>query len=177
MLEKLRRACPDVSMRSTYIVGFPGETEEHFNELLDFARDAQLDWGGVFRYSVEEGTTAAEMPLQVPKRVSKERYHRLMSLQQEISAERQRRWLGRQIEVLVETVTPDGAVGRTQGQAPEIDGETHLDCSALPDTRPGDFVLAEVTGSSEYDLKARAIQLNHRSPLRAPGLLQIGVTR
>lgn len=175
MLQKLRRACPDVSIRSTYIVGFPGETEAHFSELLEFAREAQLDWGGVFRYSVEEGTTAAEMGSQVSSRISKDRYHRLMTLQQEISAERQKRWLGRRVEVLVETVHSEGAAGRTQGQAPEIDGETRLDLAALPDTRPGDFVLAEVTGSSEYDLHARAVQLIHRSPLRAPGLLQIGV--
>jgi ribosomal protein S12 methylthiotransferase len=174
MLEKLRRVCPEVSVRSTFIVGFPGETEAHFQELLDFARQAQLDWGGVFRYSVEEGTAAAELP-QVPRRVSKERYHRLMSLQQEISAERQRRWLGQEVEVLVETVHPVGATGRTQGQAPEIDGETHLDVTELESVRPGDFVLARVTGSSEYDLEARALRLLHRSPLRAPGLLQIGV--
>jgi len=176
MLEKLRRACPEVSVRSTYIVGFPGETDAHFAELLEFVRAAQLDWGGVFQYSVEEGTTAAEMSGRVPKRVSKERYHRLMTLLQEISTERQQRWQGRDVEVLVESVSADGATGRTQGQAPEIDGETHLDLALLPGTRPGDFVLAEVTGSSEYDLNARAVRLLHRSPLRAPGLLQIGVT-
>lgn len=174
-LEKLRQACPDVSLRSTFIVGFPGETESHFQDLMDFARSAQFDWGGVFRYSPEEGSTAAEMSGQVPNRVSKARYHQLMAVQQAISVERQRRWLGRRVEVLVETVQGENAVGRTQGQAPDVDGETHLDISALPGTRSGDFVLAEVTGSSEYDLKGRALELLHRSPLRAPGLLQIGV--
>lgn len=174
-LEKLRQACPDVSLRSTFIVGFPGETEAHFQDLVEFAHQAQFDWGGVFRYSPEEGSTAAEMPGRVSNRVSKARYHQLMGVQQAISAERQRRWIGRQVEVLVETVRGEQAVGRTQGQAPDVDGETHLDLGRLPGTRPGDFVLAEVTGSSEYDLNGRALELLHRSPLRAPGLLQIGV--
>jgi ribosomal protein S12 methylthiotransferase len=174
-LEKLRRICPDVSLRSTFIVGFPGETDAHFQDLLDFAQQVQFDWGGVFQYSPEDGSTAAEMPGRVPKRVSKARYHQLMAVQQTISAERQRRWVGRQVEVLVETVQGENAVGRTQGQAPDVDGETHLDISVLPDVRPGDFVLAEVTGSAEYDLKGRALEVLHRSPMRAPGLLQIGV--
>lgn len=175
MLENLRRVSPDVSLRSTYIVGFPGETDAHFEELLEFAQAVRFDWGGVFRYSVEEDTTAAEMDRQVPKRVSKARYHRLMELQQAISAERQQRWIGRRLEVLVEQVDGTAGVGRTQGQAPEIDGETHLDLSSLPGTRPGDFVLAEITGSTEYDLQGTALELLHRAPRRAPGLLQIGV--
>ncbi|MCC2672150.1 MAG: Ribosomal protein methylthiotransferase rimO [Armatimonadetes bacterium] len=175
ILENLRGVCPDVSIRSTYIVGFPGETEAHFEELLDFARAVRFDWGGVFRYSVEEGTTAAEMDGQISRRVSKDRYHRLMELQQSISTERQRRWVGRQVEVLVERVDGSTAVGRTQGQSPEIDGETHLNIEGVPGTRPGDFVLAEVTGSTEYDLQGKALELLHRAPLRAPGLLQIGV--
>jgi ribosomal protein S12 methylthiotransferase len=112
---------------------------------------------------------------QVSKRTSKERYRRLMELQQSVSVERQQRWVGRQVEVLVEQVEGLTAVGRTQGQAPEIDGETHLDLAGLPATRPGDFVLADVTGSTEYDLQASARELLHRAPLRAPGLLQIGV--
>jgi len=174
-LEKLRRTCPDVSLRSTFIVGFPGETDGHFQDLMDFAHQAQFDWGGVFRYSPEDGSTAADMPGRVPNRVSKARYHQLMAVQQAISSERQRRWVGRQVEVLVERVQGENAVGRTQGQAPDVDGETHLDISVLPDARPGDFVLAEVTGSAEYDLKGRALEVLHRSPLRAPGLLQIGV--
>jgi len=174
-LEKLRRTCPEVSLRSTFIVGFPGETDGHFQDLVGFAQQAQFDWGGVFRYSPEEGSTAAEMPGQVPKRVSKARYHQLMAVQQAISSERQRRWVGRQVEVLVESVQGENAVGRTQGQAPDVDGETHLDISVLPDVRPGDFVLADITGSTEYDLNGCALEVLHRSPLRAPGLLQIGV--
>jgi len=117
------------------------------------------------------------MPGQVPRSVSKERYRRLMELQQEITRERLCRWVGRAVEVLVERADPSGqaGVGRTQGQSPEIDGETLLDLSALPGTRPGDFVLAEVTSAGPYDLAARAVGLEHRPPLRHPELLQIGV--
>jgi ribosomal protein S12 methylthiotransferase len=175
LLAKLRGACPDIAIRSTFIVGFPGETEAHFEQTMEFAREARMDWVGVFRYSKEDGSPAAAMRPQVPKRVSRERYDRLMTLQQEISAERQRRWVGRALEVLVESVDGARGVGRSPGQAPEVDGETHLDLTALPDTRPGDFVRAEVIGSGLYDLEARAVERLHRSPLRAPGLLQIGV--
>jgi ribosomal protein S12 methylthiotransferase len=175
LLGKLRGACPDVSVRSTFIVGFPGETDEHFEEMVRFARAAELDWVGVFRYSQEDGTAAADLSGQVPKRVSKARYDRLMSELQDVSAARQRRWIGRTVEVLVEAVCGSAGTGRTHGQAPEVDGETALDLAALPDTRPGDFVLADVTGSGPYDLEARALELLHRPPRRDPGLLHIGV--
>lgn len=174
LLAKVRAACPDLSLRSTFIVGFPGETERHFQELLEFVRDAQLDWVGVFRYSREDGTPAASLGAQVPRRVSKDRYDRLMSLQQEISGERRRRWLGRTVEVLVESAQGAAGTGRAAGQAPEIDGETRLDLAALPDTCPGDFVRAEVTGSGVYDLEARAFALAHRPPRPGTGLIQIG---
>jgi ribosomal protein S12 methylthiotransferase len=175
MLAKLREACPDVSVRSTFIVGFPGETDEEFRELGRFVRDAELDWVGVFRYSREESTPAGTMERQVPRKVSKLRYDRVMSLQQTITPRRLQRWVGRRVEVLVERVLGNEGVGRTAGQAPEIDGETQLRLDALPETRPGDFILAEVTGHTNYDLQARGVELLHRSPLHQPGLLQIGI--
>lgn len=175
LLTKLRETCPDVSIRSTFIVGFPGETDDHYRELAGFLREAQLDWVGVFRYSREEGTSAAVRTRQVPRRVSRQRYDRLMLLQQKISERRLKRWLGRTVEVVVEAVNGASGVGRTSGQAPEIDGETRIDLSALPEARVGDFVLAEVTGSGQYDLEARALSLAHRPPLRNPGLIQIGL--
>jgi ribosomal protein S12 methylthiotransferase len=154
-LGRLRAACPDVSVRSTFIVGFPGETERHFEELLQFVREACLDWAGVFKYSREEGSPAASMPGQVPRRVAQERYDRLMRLQQEITAARNARWLGRAIDVLIEEVDGARATGRHEGQAPEIDGIVTLDLSDLaPAARPapGQWVPVRVTGVEGYDL-------------------------
>jgi len=156
-LENLRRACPEVSVRSTFIVGFPGETERDFETLLQFVAAAQLDWVGVFTYSREEGSPAAALPGQVPKRVAQGRRRELMRRQREISAARRRRWVGRTIEVLVEKAEPDGrrGVGRSQGQAPEIDGVVRLRSSArAAPLVPGQFVFAHVTGSTAYDLEA-----------------------
>ncbi len=174
LLEKVRAACPDIAVRTTFIVGFPGETEAHFQELLEFIRAAELDWVGVFQYSPEEGTAAVELPGAVPPRVSKRRRDALMALQQEISARRLSRWHGRRVEVLLESVEGERGTGRTVFQAPEVDGETTLDLTALPAARPGDFLLAEVTGSSAYDLTARPLEILHRPPARAAGLIQIG---
>jgi ribosomal protein S12 methylthiotransferase len=175
LLENVRAACPDLSVRSTFIVGFPGETQAHFRELKEFTRRAQLDWVGVFRYSAEEGSPAVAMPGRVSRRAAQGRYDRLMALQQEISRQRQAQWVGRTVEVLVESVHGNRGAGRTGGQAPEIDGETRLDLRALPHTRPGDFILAEVTGSGPYDLEARALERLHRSPHRPPGLIELEV--
>lgn len=156
-IARLRAAVPDVSLRSTFIVGFPGETERHFEELLAFVKQAGLDWVGVFEYSREEGTPAARLPRQVPRRVARERYHRLMRLQQEITAARNARWLGRRVELLVERLRDGGAVGRHEGQAPEIDGEVLLSPAGVSKARrpvPGDFVFARVYAVDGYDLKA-----------------------
>jgi ribosomal protein S12 methylthiotransferase len=158
-LENLRRACPEVSVRSTFIVGFPGETEGDFEALMRFVEAAQLDWVGVFTYSPEEGSPAAAMPDPVPKRVAQARRRELMRRQREISAARRRRWVGRTIEVLVENISQDGrrGVGRSQGQAPEIDGVVRLRSSARAFAAPlvpGQFVSAHVTGSTAYDLEA-----------------------
>jgi ribosomal protein S12 methylthiotransferase len=174
LLERMRERCPDVSIRSTFITGFPGETEEQFEEVMDFVRAARMDWVGVFRYSPEEGTPAAARE-QVPARAAKERYRRLMELQQEISAQRQARWVGREVEVVLENRDGDRGAGRTAGQAPEVDGETVLDLAGWPDLRPGDFLRARVTGSGVYDLEARPVELLHRPPLRRADLLHIGV--
>lgn len=175
LLDDLRARCPEVSIRSTFIVGFPGETEAQFEELLRFVGRAELDWIGAFRYSREDGSSAGSMARQVPRRVARARYERLMVLARQATARRLRRWHGRREEVLVERVEGMRAGGRTQGQAPEVDGETHLSLELLPDTRPGDFVRAEITGSGPYDLAARALELLHRPPRQEPGLLRIGV--
>jgi ribosomal protein S12 methylthiotransferase len=173
LLTKVLGSCPDVSIRSTFIVGFPGETDAHHAQVAQFLETETLDWMGVFRYSPEEGSPAAERP-QVPARLAKRRYDDLMRRQQTITARRNRRWIGRRVEVLVEQVRGENGEGRTQGQAPEIDGATRLDLSMAPDVRAGDFILAEVTGAAGYDLEARALELVHRSPKQAQGLLRIG---
>jgi ribosomal protein S12 methylthiotransferase len=174
LLDRMRRRCPEVSIRSTFIAGFPGETEAHFQEVLDFSRAAQMDWVGVFRYSPEEGTPAAEME-QIPEAVIRERHDRLIAQQQGISRERLARWIGREVEVVLEVRDGDRGAGRFAGQAPEVDGETLLDLSGHPDLHPGDFVHARVTGSSVYDLEAQALALLHRPPRRGQDLLHIGV--
>lgn len=159
-LEKLRRACPDVSVRSTFIVGFPGETESEFEELLEFVEAARLDWVGVFPFSREEGSPAHDMPGQVPRRVAEARRGALMRRQRELSASQRRRWVGRELEVLVERTTADGrrGVGRSEGQAPEIDGVVRLRSGARrPPLVPGQFLRALVTGSTSYDLDARVL--------------------
>jgi ribosomal protein S12 methylthiotransferase len=176
LMRNLREACPDASIRSTFIVGFPGESAESFDGLLGFLREAELDWVGAFRFSREAGTAGAELLEQVPARVRQRRYDRLMTLQQRITRKRLNRRVGRHAEVVIERILGDQGIGRTSGQAPEIDGETHVDLAALPETRPGDFVLAEITGAGDYDLQARALELLHRAPSGA-GLVQIGVTK
>jgi ribosomal protein S12 methylthiotransferase len=173
-LGKLRRACPDVSVRSTFIVGFPGETERDFEELLQFIDAAQLDWVGVFAYSREEGSTAYAMEEQVPRRVAQARRSELMRRQREISTARRRQWADREVEVLVEEASPDGrrGVGRTEGQAPEIDGVVRLTAGVRePALRPGEFVRAQVFGTTAYDLRARRLPAAAQS-LRPPGTVR-----
>jgi ribosomal protein S12 methylthiotransferase len=156
-IARVRAACPDVSLRSTFIVGFPGETERHFEELLAFVRAAELDWVGVFQYSREEGAPAAAYRGRVPRRVAQERYDRLMQLQQEITVTRNRRWLGRTLDVLVEEVSETEAIGRHEGQAPEIDGVVRLDVTDFPPSgrpRPGQWLPARIIDIDHYDLIA-----------------------
>jgi len=167
MLAEYRSARPEAFVRSTFIVGFPGETEAHFRELLDFLAAAELDWVGAFEYSREEGTPAAARR-PVARRVRRERYHRLMSLQREITARRLAWRVGSRAEAVIERIDPEGAVGRIYGQAPEIDGETWFEAPLPADVRPGDFVEVAITGAREYDLVARVERLLHRPPLPAP---------
>jgi ribosomal protein S12 methylthiotransferase len=151
----LRRAVPDVSLRTTVIVGFPGETEEHFAELLDFVEECRFDHLGVFTYSDEEGTGAWALDSKVPPDVANERQERLLALQQEISRERLERFRGRSQRVLIEGRSADGlAVGRTAHQAPEVDGVTYIKGSSPR----GEFVLARIERTLDYDLVAISLQ-------------------
>jgi ribosomal protein S12 methylthiotransferase len=146
LFQKLRSAMPDVAIRTTFIVGFPGETEEHFEYLMSFMAEAKLDRVGAFIFSREADTPSYDMPGQVPFRVKRARYDRLMKLQQRISWEVNQSWVGRSIRVLVE----EPQLGRSHRDAPEIDGVVHLTAPA----EPGRFIEARVSSASEYDLVA-----------------------
>jgi ribosomal protein S12 methylthiotransferase len=153
IISSLRGAMPDIALRSTFIVGFPGETREEFAALLAFLEEVQLDRVGVFRYSQEPGTHAATLPGQVRDRVIERRWHEVMQLQQDISRGRNQRWKGRTIKMLVEGQgqADDGAplvAGRSFRDAPEVDGQVF----AWGTAQPGHFVDVRVTQGLEYDL-------------------------
>jgi ribosomal protein S12 methylthiotransferase len=151
-----REICPELAIRSTFIVGFPGETEDDFAALLDFLDTAELDRVGCFTYSPVDGAAANDLPDPVPGEVMQERYHRFMSRQQSISASKLGRRIGQQLDVLVESAQARGYEGRSYADAPEIDGLVHI---ATEDSlQPGDFCRVEITGADEYDLYARPIR-------------------
>ncbi|WP_035383724.1 30S ribosomal protein S12 methylthiotransferase RimO [Ferriphaselus sp. R-1] len=159
VLERIRRwreICPELVIRSTFIVGFPGETEEEFEELLDFIEAAQIDRLGAFTYSPVEGATANDLPDPVPPEVQEERLARLMMLQAEISAEKLARKVGQTLTVLVDAVDEDGAVARSAADAPEIDGLVYIENGQ--DLEPGEFATVRITDSDEHDLWAEVIE-------------------
>lgn len=158
VLERIRRwreICPDLTLRSTFIVGFPGETEEHFQYLLGWLQEAQLDRVGCFKYEAVDGAPANELPGAVPEEVKQDRWERFMETQQVISAERLQRKVGSTIEVLIDEVDDEGAIGRSSADAPEIDGNVFLDGEF--GLQPGDLVKARVVEAEEYDLVAELI--------------------
>ncbi|HYU70697.1 MAG TPA: 30S ribosomal protein S12 methylthiotransferase RimO [Burkholderiales bacterium] len=145
-----RRICPDITIRSTFIAGFPGETEGEFRELLDFLEEAELDRVGCFAYSPVHGAKANELPGALPNEARENRRERLMQLQEKISARRLKRKLGKTLEVLVDEVKAGRAVGRSAADAPEIDGVVHIeDGSTL---KPGARVQVKVLRSDAHDL-------------------------
>jgi len=148
-----RAICPELTIRSTFISGFPGETEEEFNYLLDFLREAQLDRVGCFAYSPVEGAAANALPGAVPDEVREERRGRLMLLQEEISRARLARRVGTRLRVLVDAAGAGGAVARSSADAPEIDGVVHV--AADPRLKVGEFYEVLVESSDTHDLHAR----------------------
>ncbi|MEE2026091.1 MULTISPECIES: 30S ribosomal protein S12 methylthiotransferase RimO [Alkalimonas] len=154
-IKKWRAICPELTIRSTFIVGFPGETEEDFQLLLDWLQEAQLDRVGCFKYSPVEGAKANELAEPVPEEVKEERYHRFMQTQQAISAARLERKVGQQLTILIDEVTADGAIGRSAADAPEIDGVVYLDDSS--GLAPGMLVQVLVTRTDAYDLWAERL--------------------
>ena len=149
-IQQWRKICPDITLRSTFIVGFPGETEEEFEELLDFLEMAQLDRVGAFMYSPVEGAVANNLPDHIPLEVQQERLGRLMQLQEEISGERLACKVGRTMQVLVDEVDEEGAIARSSADAPEIDGLVYINNGQT--LKAGDFVNVRITDSDAHDL-------------------------
>ena len=151
MIENIRKIIPNVSIRTAFVVGYPGETEEHFEHLCNFVRDMKFDRMGVFTYSREKGTPSYPMKPQVPKRVAKARWKKLMEIQQEISKERNQKFVGKLVPCIIECYSDDGEViARTQYDAPEIDGVVNIKTDKH--VVPGDIELVRITGATEYDL-------------------------
>ena len=154
-LERIRRwreVCPDITLRSTFIVGFPGETEEDFTQLLEFLDEAQLDRVGCFPYSAVEGAAANELPDPVPEELKQERFARFMEKQADISAAKLQGRIGQRLTVLVDEVDEDGCVARSPADAPEIDGLVYVQDAS--EVRPGDWLEVTVTGADAHDLYA-----------------------
>ena len=147
-----RATCPDVAIRSTFITGFPGETEQEFETLLDFIRQAQLDRVGCFAYSPVQGAAANDLPDPVPEPVREERRARLMQVQAEVSRARLAARIGRIEQVLIDQTTPEGGIGRTRFEAPEIDGTVRL--TADKPLQTGTFYKARIVDADEHDLTA-----------------------
>lgn len=157
-IKKWREICPDLTIRSTFIVGFPGETEEDFQILLDFLREAKLDRVGCFKYSPVEGAKANALENHVPEDVAQDRWERFMALQQEISSERLQAKIGEIIPVIIDEVDEEGAIGRAPSDAPEIDGLVYLNDEF--DVSPGDIVAVMIEHADEYDLWGHVVDLS-----------------
>jgi len=149
-IKSWREQVPNLTIRSTFIVGFPGETEEDFQMLLDFLTEAQLDRVGCFQYSPVEGAKANDLPDHVPDDIKQERYDRFMQLQQDISTARLKTKVGQTLQVLIDEVDDEGAIGRSFADAPEIDGCVYL--NGEENVKPGDLVNVLIEHSDEYDL-------------------------
>ncbi|MBS4641450.1 30S ribosomal protein S12 methylthiotransferase RimO [Aeromonas media] len=154
-IQKWREICPEITLRSTFIVGFPGETEEEFQMLLDFIDKAELDRVGCFKYSPVEGAKANELPDPVPEDVQEARFQRFMELQQQVSVRKLARKVGKEMTVLIDEVDEEGATGRSFADAPEIDGLVYL--NGETGLKPGDLVKVRIDEADEYDLWASLV--------------------
>lgn len=151
MIENIRKRIPGVSIRTAFIVGYPGETEEHFEHLCEFVRDMKFDRMGVFKYSREKGTPSYKMQNRVGARLANQRYKKLMEIQQGISIERNKSFVGKLVPCIIECYSDEGEViARTQFDAPEIDGVVNIKTDKH--VVPGDIEMVRITGATEYDL-------------------------
>lgn len=159
LIEKLRSRVPGITIRSSFIVGFPGETDEQFEELLQFLSDMQLDRVGIFEYSREEGTAAGAMENQVPPEVKRERFDRAMSLQRAISRKRMQARIGQVLDVVIEGKSEESewvTVGRSQGEAPDIDGLIYI---GNEHPAPGEFRKVKIIDAGDYDLVGEIVDM------------------
>ena len=151
LIEKIRNRIPNVSIRTTFIVGYPGETEEHFEHLKQFIKDMKFDRVGVFEYSREKGTSSYTMTPRIPKKTAHKRFKELMEIQQQISLERNRSFIGKKIPCIIEAFSDNGeVVARSEYDAPEIDGVVSIKTNK--NVVPGDIELVKITDCNEYDL-------------------------
>ncbi|TCP91217.1 SSU ribosomal protein S12P methylthiotransferase [Cricetibacter osteomyelitidis] len=151
-IKQWREICPELTLRSTFIVGFPGETEDDFQLLLNFLKEAQLDRVGCFKFSPVEGAAATDMAEQVPEDVKEDRFHRFMQLQQEISALRLQAKIGKTLAVIVDEIDEEGIIGRSMADAPEIDGVVYVDNLSGQKVKVGDVIQVTIHNADEYDL-------------------------
>ncbi len=163
LLARIRSRVPNVALRTTFIVGFPGETPADFDELQSFVRGVEFDHVGVFTYSHEEGTSAHELPNDVPAATKQRRLSALMSTQKQIAKRAQRARVGQRLRVVVDGPSAEHELvlrGRLEGQAPEIDPLVYLTECDPSEWSPGQFIEAEITGSRDYDLLARPLSIS-----------------
>jgi ribosomal protein S12 methylthiotransferase len=156
-IQSWRKVCPDLTIRSTFIVGFPGETEAEFEELLEFLEEAQLDRVGCFAYSPVEGATANQLDAHVPEELKEERRARFMEVQGKISAQRLKQKIGKEFSVLVDEITDKQIIARSSADAPEIDGLVYIEKSTKTKLKPGDLVRVKITNSDMHDLYAQCV--------------------
>jgi ribosomal protein S12 methylthiotransferase len=160
-IEKMRRTIPDLTLRTTMIVGFPGEAERDFEELCGFVREAQFDWLGVFPYSDEQGAGAHALDSKVPPAEARRRQRKLMQIQKQISRRNKKSLVGRQFDLLLEGPSEESELlweGRTAMHAPEIDGKLYVnDWAEVENPVPGEFYRCEITETHDYDLIARLV--------------------
>ena len=158
-IKQWREICPDLVLRSTFVVGFPGETEEDFQILLDWLQEAKLDRVGCFKYSAVDGAAANELPDPVPEEVKEERWQRFMELQQSISADRLQLKIGKTMQVLVDEIDDEEgvAIARSAADAPEIDGNVFIEGEGAAALKVGEFVTVTITDADDYDLYAELV--------------------
>lgn len=155
-IARWRKICPELVIRSTFIVGFPTETDEDFKFLLDWLKEAQLDRVGCFRYENVAEAESNNLPDHVPQEVIEKRWNKLMQVQQKISAKQLKKYVGKTMQVLVDSVSPDGIIGRTCADAPEVDGVVHITSSGR--VLAGTFIKVLIEDSDEYDLYGKVVK-------------------